>query len=178
MIRGRILWPLLALVVLLAACATQDAADYAEETAEVGAALILDAEAAAAVIDGIEQAFITAYDAEDAAGIAALFAADGTQAQPLGASLDVAGIEAAYAEQFAAGGDYSLEVMREDMVVADGWIVSWGGYVATVAAEGAEPFEVTGRYGSVNRQEADGTWKIYRHIFNYIVPPPGFGQEM
>jgi hypothetical protein len=60
----------------------------------------------------------------------------------------------------------------------DGWIVSWGGYVATVAAEGAEPFEVTGRYGSVNRQEADGTWKIYRHIFNYIVPPPGFGQEM
>jgi hypothetical protein len=76
----------------------------------------------------------------------------------------VAGIEAAYAEQFAAGGDYSLEVMREDMVVADGWIVSWGGYVATVAAEGAEPFEVTGRYGSVNRQEADGTWKIYAHL--------------
>lgn len=178
MIRGRILWPLLALVVLLAACATQDAADYAEEAAEVGAALVLDAEAAAAVVDELEQAYVAAYDAEDAAGIAVLFAADGTQARPLGASMDVAGIEAAYAEQFAAGGDYSLEVMREDMVVADGWIVSWGGYVATVAAEGAEPFEVTGRYGSVNRQEADGTWKIYRHIFNYIVPPPGFGQEM
>jgi ketosteroid isomerase-like protein len=178
MIHGRIPWPALALVALLAGCATEEAADYAGEAAEVGAALVLDAEAAAAVIGGIEQAFITAYDAEDAAGIAALFAADGTQGWPLAPSLDVAGIEETYAMQFASGADYSLQVMREDMIVADGWIASWGGFVATIAAEGAEPVEVTGRYGSVNRQEPDGTWKIYRHIFNYIVPPPGFGQEM
>jgi len=172
MISGRKLWPVLALVALLTACEARDAGDYAEEVAEVGAALVLDAEAAAAVVDVIEQAYVAAYSAEDAAGIAALFSADGTQGRPLFPSYDVAGIEAAYAEQFASGADYSLEVMREDMVVADGWIVSWGGFVATVTAEGAEPVEVTGRYGSVNRQEPDGTWKIYRHIFNFIVPPP------
>ena len=49
--------------------------------------------------------------------------------------------------------------------------------VATVVAEGAEPFMVTGRYGTIQRQEPDGTWKTYRHIFNYEVPPPGFGLQ-
>jgi len=175
MTRGRILWPALALVALLAACAAQETADVTEEVAEA-AAQVLDADAAAAVVDAIEQGYIDAYNAEDAAGIAALFTADGTQARPLEATVDVAGMVAAYETSFASGADYSLEVMREDVVVADGWITSWGAFVATVAAEGAEPVTVTGRYGSVNRQEPDGTWKIYRHIFNYEVPPPGFGQ--
>jgi ketosteroid isomerase-like protein len=175
MIRGFAPWPALSLVVLLAACAPQETADVTEEAAEA-AAQVLDTEAATAVLDAMEQGYIAAYGAEDAAGIAALFTADGTQAQPLQPTLDLAGIEAAYAEQFASGADYSLEVMREGMVVADGWIASWGGYVATVAAEGAEPVEVTGRYGAVQRQEVDGTWKIYRHMFNFVVPPPGFGE--
>jgi ketosteroid isomerase-like protein len=169
------LWPALALVALLAACAAQETADVTEEVAEA-AAQVLDADAAAAMVDAIEQGYIDAYNAEDAAGIAAVFTADGTQARPLEATVDVAGMVAAYEAAFASGADYSLEVMREDMVVADGWITSWGGYVATVAAEGAEPVTVTGRYGAVHRQEPDGTWKIYRHIFNYEVPPPGFGQ--
>jgi ketosteroid isomerase-like protein len=169
------LWPAFALVALLAACAAQETADVTEEVAEA-AAQVLDADAAAAMVDAIEQGYIDAYNAEDAAGIAAVFTADGTQARPLEATVDVAGMVAAYEAAFASGADYSLEVMREDMVVADGWITSWGGYVATVAAEGAEPVTVTGRYGAVHRQEPDGTWKIYRHIFNYEVPPPGFGQ--
>jgi len=175
MIRGRILWPTLAFVALLVACAPQETADVAEEVTEA-ASQVLDAEAAAAVVDAIEQGYIDAYGAEDAAGIVAVFTADGTQAQPLMPTLDLAGIGSTYEANFASGADYSLEVMREDMVVADGWITSWGGYVATVVAEGAEPVEVIGRYGAVHRQEADGTWKIYRHIFNYEVPPPGFGE--
>jgi len=173
MMRGRMLWPALALVALSAACAPQETADVTEEVAEA-AAQVLDAEAAAAVVDAMEQGYIDTYGAEDAAGLAALFAADGTQARPLMPSLDVAGIQAASETTFASGADYSLEVEREGMVVADGWIVSWGGFVATVVAE---PVTVTGRYGTIQRQEPDGTWKIYRHIFNYEVPPPGFGLE-
>jgi len=176
MIQGRMLWPALALVALLVACAAQETADVAAEEAEP-VSQVLDDAAAAAVVDAMEQGYVDAYGAEDAAGIAALFAADGSQARPLEPSADVAGIEAANATAFASGADYSLEVMREGMVVADGWIASWGGFSATVAAEGAEPVVVTGRYASLQRQEPDGTWKIYRHIFNYEVPPPGFGSE-
>ena len=176
MIHGRMLWPALACVAVLVACAPQETADVAEDVTEA-AAQILDAGAAGAVVDVIEQNFIDAYDAEDAAGIAALFAADGTQAPPLLPTLDVAGIQAANETTFASGADYSLQVEREGMVVADGWITSWGGFLATVVAEGAEPVTVTGRYGTVQRLEPDGTWKIYRHIINYEVPPPGFGLE-
>ncbi len=174
--RGRMLWPALALVALSAACAPQETADVNEEVAEA-AAQVLDAEAAAAVVDAMEQGYMDAYDAEDGAGIAALYAADGTLARPLMPSLDVAGIQAANETTFASGADYSLEIEREGMVIADGWIVSWGGFVATVVAEGAEPLTITGRYGIIDRQEPDGTWKIYRHIFNYEVPPPGFGLQ-
>ena len=176
MIHGRMLWPALAFVALLVACAAQETADVTEDVTEA-ATQVLDAEAAAAVVDAMEQGYIDAYGAEDGAGIAALFAADGTQARPLEPTLDVAGIEAANETTFASGADYSLEVEREGMVVADGWITSWGGFLATVVAEGAEPVTVTGRYGTIQRLEPDGTWKVYRHIFNYEVPPPGFGME-
>lgn len=177
MIRGRIFWPALTLIALLAACVAQETADIDDEVAEAAAMVVLDAEAAAAVVDAMEQGFIDAYDAEDGAALAALFAADGTQARPLMPSLDVAAIEAANEATFASGADYSLEIEREDMIVADGWIVTWGGFVSTVVAEGAEPVTVTGRYGVIDRQEPDGTWKIYRHIFNYEVPPPGYGLQ-
>jgi ketosteroid isomerase-like protein len=30
----------------------------------------------------------------------------------------------------------------------------------------------TGRYGVVSKLQEDGSWKIYRHMFNYITPPP------
>jgi ketosteroid isomerase-like protein len=178
MFRGHKQWSALALVALLAACATQDAADYAEESAEAVASAVLGAEAAAAVLDGIEQAFIGAYNGGDAEGIAALFTADGTQASPLVPTLDQAGIVEAYNAQFAAGGDRVLDVMREDILVGDGYMSAWGGWVVTLTVEGAEPVEMNGRWGSVYRLEADGSWKIYRHMFNYVVPPEGFGQDM
>ena len=174
MIRGRILWPTLALIALVVACAPKETADVTAEDAKA-ASHVLDDAAAAAIVDAMEQGYVDAYDAEDAAGIAALFTTDGSQARPLEPSTDVAGIEAANAETFASGADYSLEVIREGLVAAEGWISSWGGFRATVIAEGAEPVTVTGRYASLQRQEPDGTWKIYRHIFNYEVPPPGFG---
>jgi len=169
-------WVSLALVALLVACAPTETADVSERAAETtGVAEVLDAEAAGAVLDAIEQAFIEAYGAENAAGIAALFTADARQDQPLSAPMDVAGIESYYEATFASGADYSLEVEREGMVVGAGWIASWGEFDATVVADGEELITVTGRFGAVQRQEPDGTWKIYRHMFNYEVPPPEFG---
>lgn len=181
MIRGRILWPALAFVAVIAACSSQDSADYADEATEAATeavAAVLDAEAATAVIAGIEVAFISAYNAGDAEGIAVLFAPDGTSAQPLAPTTERADIAAVYGEQFAAGGTRTLEVMREDFIVGDGWMTVWGGWVVTATPEGAETIEMNGRYGSVYRQQEDGTWKIYRHLFNYTVPPPGFGEDM
>lgn len=173
MIGSRTLFTLLGLVVLLTACAPQESAEMAEEAPAETA----DMTAVTEAVDAMESAYVAAYNAQDAAGIAALFAADGTQAPPEMAALDRAGVEASYAEQFSMGETFDLQVEREDFVASGDMIVSWGRFEATVTPAEGEPWTSTGRYGVVNRKEADGTWKIYRHMFNYETPPPEMMME-
>ena len=172
MFRGRTLWPALACDALFVACTAQETADAMEE-ATVAEAVDLDAIAAA--IDAVEADYIAAYNAGDATGIAALFAEDGRQSPPLSPALDKAGIEAAYAQTLAEG-SFALEVDREDFITSGDMVASWGTFTATVTPPEGDPVVTSGRYGVVSRLQADGSWKIYRHMFNYEVPPPGFGQ--
>jgi uncharacterized protein (TIGR02246 family) len=177
MFRVRAPWPLLAAAVLITGCAQQDAgtvetaevAEKAKQAAEMRAAHMKEAEAA---VEEIEAAFIAAYNAEDGEGIAALFAPDGTIAPPELMSLEQPAIAQYYNAQFASGGDFTLEVEREEVIVAGKTTVAWGGYAASVLMEGAETVVTTGRYGVVSKLQEDGSWKIYRHMFNYISPPP------
>ena len=127
-------------------------------------------------MDAIEAYYIAAYNAADAAGIAALFAEDGVQSPPLMPQLDKAGVEAMYSAQFEGMEAQQLEVMREGYVTDCKRTVSWGGFRVVMTPTGGEPVEANGRYGVVNRQDPDGTWKIVGHMFNYEVPPPGFGE--
>lgn len=180
---SRISWSLLAISALLASCSSEDArttsdellekAEVASKTAqamvEAKEEYAMEAEAAA---DRMEAAFVEAYNAENAAGIAALFAEDGTIAPPGMMSLEKPGVATYYGAQFESGGDFTLEVEREAMIVSGDMSVAWGGFATSVIMEGSDPIVATGRYGVVSRREADGTWKIYRHMFNYITPPP------
>jgi ketosteroid isomerase-like protein len=161
--------------IALAACAQQDGA-YVEEEATVADAMQVDAAAFAADLDALQDAYAVAYNAGDAAGLAALFTEDAMMSPPLTASVDLAGIEASYVAQFEAGIPMTLEIMREDFFVSGNMAVGWGAFQVTAAPPEGEPFTSGGRYGSVLRMEPDGTWKIFRHMFNYEVPPPGFGE--
>ena len=164
----------LAALVLVAACAQQETAEVKEDAAPKVEKV--DRAALEAAIDGIEAGYVAAYNAGDAAGIAALFANDGVQSPPLMPQLDKAGVEAMYAAQFEGMEAQQLEVMREGYVTDGKQTVSWGGFRVVMTPAGGEPVEATGRYGVVNRQDPDGTWKIVGHMFNYEVPPPGFGE--
>jgi uncharacterized protein (TIGR02246 family) len=163
-----------AALVLVAACAQQETAEVKEDAAPKTEAV--DMAAMEAAMDGIEADYVAAYNAGDAAGIAALFAEDGVQSPPLMPQLDKAGVEAMYAAQFEGMDAQQLEVMREGYVTDGNHTVSWGGFRVVMTPTGGEPVEATGRYGVVNRQDPDGSWKIVGHMFNYEVPPPGFGQ--
>jgi len=163
-----------AALVLVAACAQQETAEVKEDAAPKTEAV--DMAAMEAAMDGIEADYVAAYNAGDAAGIAALFAEDGVQSPPLMPQLDKAGVEAMYAAQFEGMDAQQLEVMREGYVTDGNHPVSWGGFRVVMTPTGGEPVEATGRYGVVNRQDPDGSWKIVGHMFNYEVPPPGFGQ--
>jgi ketosteroid isomerase-like protein len=175
--------PFLALpaLVAIAACGEQKPVDAEAEGAAEMAAVAMDVAVAdhAAVeqaMDEIEAAYIAAYNAGDAAGLADLWAADGTQAPPLSPVLDPAGIAETYAASFAAGVPQELKVMREDFVAVGGVAAAWGAFEVTATPPEGDLIVSSGRYGVVCRQEPDGTWKIYRHMFNYEVPPPGYGE--
>jgi ketosteroid isomerase-like protein len=162
-------------LALLAACTPQDAS-YAEAEATAQDVMKIDRTAVAQSLDALEAAYIAAYNGGDAAGIAALFAADGRLSPPLTPALDVAGIEEAYAASFVPGVSMTLEVMREDFIASGGMVVAWGTYTVTAPSPEGEPIVSSGRYGSVSRQDPDGSLKIFRHMYNYEVPPPGFGE--
>jgi ketosteroid isomerase-like protein len=167
-------WLALGVVALLVGCAPQDSGAAAEQAATTADEGTMDAAEAEAAMDQIEADYIAAYNAGDAAGLASLWAPDGTQAPPLSETLDRAGVEATYAASFAEGVPMELEVMREGMVASGDMAAGWGGFVVTMSPEEGEPIVTSGRYGVVIRQEPDGSWKILRHMFNYEVPPPGF----
>ena len=177
MIRVRAPWLLLSAAVLVTGCAQQDAAtaekaevsEKAKQVVEKKQEYLKEAEAA---VEKIEAAFVAAYNAEDGEGIAALFAPDGMIAPPNLMSIEQPSIADFYNAQFASGADFTLEVEREGMVVSGKTSVDWGGFAASILVEGAEPIVTTGRYGVVSRLQEDGSWKIYRHLFNYIAPPP------
>ena len=164
----------MAALVLVVACAQQETAEIKEDAAPKVEKV--DKAALEAAMDAIEADYIAAYNAGDAAGIAALFADDGVQSPPLMPQLDKAGVEAMYAAQFETMEALQLEVMREGYVTDGNHAVSWGGFRVVMTPTGGEPVEASGRYGVVNRQEPDGSWKIVGHMFNYEVPPPGFGE--
>lgn len=173
MIRRCALWSTLALVATLVACAPQETADVAEEG--YAEAEMMDMAAIAEGMDALEAAFVAAYDAGDAAGVAALFAEDAMQSPALSPALDRAGIEAMYTAQFADELSWALTVQREDYVASGDMVVAWGTFEVTATPEGADPIMANGRYGTVVKKQADGSWKIYRHMFNWETPPPGFG---
>jgi ketosteroid isomerase-like protein len=167
--------PALLFCALLPGCqAAEDAepVDSAEVVGEMPADAV-DLDAVTRAMDELEQAYAAAYNAGDAAGIAALFASDGTLAPPLSPTLDPAGIETMYSRNFELSPGGRLEIEREDMVISGPFAIGWGSFAVMTPGEDGEPIVSTGRYGAVCTRTPDGEWKIFRHLYNYEVSPPG-----
>ena len=69
--------------------------------------------------------------------------------------------------------DYTDFVIdNEDAVAVGDLAFARGTYAASFAAKsGGDPVSVEGKYMTILRQQVDGSWKIYRDIFNSNVPP-------
>jgi len=166
----RLLWSLVIAAATTFACA-EPQGESMDDTEAADAAMAAR-QAVEQAMNGLQDAYVTAYNAGDAAGVAALFAEDGTQAPPNEPARSPAEIEAGLAEQLSSGPTFSLTVEREDMVVGKGRAAAWGGFTVTMTPPDGDPQTFNGRWGTVIRQEPDGTWKIIRHLYNYENPPP------
>lgn len=158
-----------AAVLALSACATEEPA--AEEAAAA------PAEDAAAVRSAIEAAVVQweqAVAAGDAAAVAALYDENGTLMPPNSETVQGReGIQKVF-ESFGAMGIKSFDLEVVEVESAGDLAFEVGKYTAFAQPEGApEPVAVdNGKYIVVWKKQADGSWKLYRDIFNTSMPAP------
>ena len=66
---------------------------------------------------------------------------------------------------------FNIEITNEEVGVAGDWAFARGTYKATLTPkEGGVPTPVDGKYMTILQRQPDGSWKIYRDIFNSNVP--------
>lgn len=150
----------------LAACAEQ--ADEGAPAMEMAA---MDMAALAAEMDQLQSAWKQAYEAGNAAGVAALYTDDAVYLAPYNDAIHGrAAIEARFAEQMGMmSGRITIE--RTDYGGSGDLSYGIGTYAVEMQMEGAEaPMTENGKYITLAKRGADGSWKIYAHIWNTSLP--------
>ncbi len=132
-----------------------------------------DVEAITAEIDALFTEYGDSLAAADAERWTALWTEDGVQSPPgappkVGRDVIFASISAAM-EAFAFD---NMQIGIDEVLVADDLAIARGMYTVTyVPHDGSDPIPVDGKYTSTFQRQADGSWKLYRDIFNSNVPP-------
>ena len=68
---------------------------------------------------------------------------------------------------------FSFSFKTEKVEVSASLGYSQGPYSLTTTARSGKPFVDTGKYLTVWKKQADGSWKAIEHIFNSDLPPAG-----
>ncbi|MCP5111644.1 MAG: DUF4440 domain-containing protein [bacterium] len=162
---------LISLALLVAAC--QPAAELPDPAAEAAK----QAEDVAA-IKMLENDRVTAYNAGDAAGVAAFYTDDTIQMPPNEPAVigkeEIQSAGQRIFDQFTAEMAFSIDEVQ----VASDWAFSRGTYTATLTPRaGGEPGnEGIGKGLDIYRRQPDGSSKIYLAIWNSDQPRPGVAE--
>ncbi|NNL34917.1 MAG: nuclear transport factor 2 family protein, partial [Silicimonas sp.] len=66
---------------------------------------------------------------------------------------------------FAAMPASAMEISPEETVIMGDWAFSRGNYTAALTRQG-NAVNVDGKFMTIFKRQDDGSWKIYRDIFN------------
>jgi uncharacterized protein (TIGR02246 family) len=129
----------------------------------------------AAAVGKVRSAYEKAAAAQDAAGLAKLFATDGVEMPPNApAAKGRAAIEAynkGLAQQFMMHG---ITITATDTQVHGDTAVDVGTYKQTLMSQkGGGMIDDKGKYVVVLKKDGSGTWLITHAIYNSDLPPPG-----
>ena len=159
---------LMLLVTLVVACAPVAPAGVSAQPAQE-----IDVEEVTAEIEAAFDEYATSLGEGDAERWIQLWTEDGVQSPP-GAPPNV-GREMIYTSIAGAMEVFAFDNMQidiDEVLVAGDLAIARGLYTVTyVPHDGSAPIPVDGKYTSTFQRQADGSWKLYRDIFNSNVPP-------
>ena len=130
-----------------------------------------DARAAA---DGIFARYAASISAGDADAWATLWAEDGVQmppdAPPVVGKSEIREKLWSLLAQFR----FDMRIHTEEVRTAADWAFARGMYTATLTPKAGGPaIPIDGKFMTILARQSDGSWRIYRDIFNSNVPPTG-----
>jgi uncharacterized protein (TIGR02246 family) len=68
---------------------------------------------------------------------------------------------------------FNMSITNEEVGAAGDWAFARGSYTATLTAkDGSQTVPVDGKYMTILKRQPDGSWRIYRDIFNSNVTAP------
>ena len=145
-----------------------------EEAGQEGAASSMemsgemDMEALRQGMDQTEAKWKRAFESGDAAAVAALYTDDAIYMAPYDeAARGRAAIEARLSENMGMMTSRQITIQRTGEGGSGDLAYGIGTYSAQMQPEGApEPINANGKYLTLSKRGADGTWKIYAHIWN------------
>ena len=129
-----------------------------------------------AALEANAEAYEAAYAAGDADALAALHADDAVRMPPnappvVGKEAIKASFQATF-EQF----DGKIALSLEEVEVTGDWAFVRGASPVTLTPKaGGDPLQSEGKYMSIRKRQPDGSWKIFRTIWNSNDPLPGAG---
>jgi uncharacterized protein (TIGR02246 family) len=133
----------------------------------------VDKDAVAAEIDEIFTEYIACLKDGDSTKWASLWAEDGVQLPPdVYPNVGKDTIAAENRNTLEQVRFVDMEINTQEVQVMGDMAYARGMYTATLAPKaGGDPIPVDGKYLTVFKKQPDGSWKIYRDIFNSNVPP-------
>jgi uncharacterized protein (TIGR02246 family) len=147
-----------AIAAFAAACAAPAAPDTtAEDTAAINA---------------LRSAWMTAYNAGDAAGLAALYTENASVMNAGEATVTGRAAIQAYYEGMFAQMTGTSDVRSSAMAVSGAWAYDSGEYSGAMTPKaGGDAMNRAGRYVVILQKDAAGTWHLARAITNDPMPP-------
>jgi uncharacterized protein (TIGR02246 family) len=138
-----------------------------------------DVEAVTAAVNEIWNEYAASLNAGDVDRYIALWADDGVQLPP--GSRPVVGKEMIRAglESDVEHVTFDADITNEEVQVSGDLAVARGIYGMTVTPkDGSQAIFIDGKYMTLLKRQPDGSWKIYRDIFNSNVPPAAPAKEV
>jgi uncharacterized protein (TIGR02246 family) len=127
-----------------------------------------------APINALRDQYSAAYNANDAAAVANLYADDAVSMGNHQATLEGKQAIQAYLQGQFEQNTVAMTISPQETEIAGDWAYDRGTFTITLTPKAkGKAAEDAGRYIVVLKKQADGSWKVYREIDNSSNPMPG-----